>query len=143
MSSGDKIAEAFRLFDQRGTGYIPLQEIGTAVRALGHIITDAELNVMLQRLGVGNKGVDLNKYRKLVEPLQGTNYAKQLREAFAAIDRESSGYVSALELRRMLTNLGDKLTDEEFEILLQELEVDGNGRIRCDDFIHVVCSASR
>ncbi|ESO83501.1 hypothetical protein LOTGIDRAFT_197181 [Lottia gigantea] len=138
-----EITEAFKLFDSDGDGYIPPNEIGTAVRALGHIITDTDLYNMMKKLGVGGRGVDFNTYRKMVDSLKGANYARQLKEAFATIDRESSGYVVATELRTMLTRLGDKLTDDEFEVLLQELDVDRNGRIRTDDFIHLICSSGR
>ena len=36
----------------------------------------------------------------------------------------------ASELRHLLTNMGDKLSDEDFKDLLEELDIDSNGRIQ-------------
>ena len=81
-------------------------------------------------LTVARGKVDLGKFRQLVQPLQGVNYSKQLEDAFNTIDKEGSGFVMATELRHLLTHMGDRITDEEFNGLLEELEVDSNGRVR-------------
>ncbi|XP_041354656.1 calmodulin-beta-like isoform X2 [Gigantopelta aegis] len=141
MSAQDHITEAFRLFDRDGDGMIPASEVGTVVRALGYIITEAELNSAMKKAGVsGRSGVNLATFRKIIEPLETSNYSKQLNEAFATIDREGSGVVRVAELRHLLTTLGDKLTDEEFDILLQEMDLDKGGEIRRTDFIHFMTS---
>ena len=74
--------------------------------------------------------VDLGKFRQLVQPLQGVNYTKQLEEAFNTIDKEGSGFIMATELHHLLTRMGDRITDEEFNALLEELDIDSNGRVR-------------
>lgn len=74
--------------------------------------------------------VDLGKFRQLVQPLQSVNYTKQLEEAFNTIDKEGSGFITATELHHLLTRMGDRITDEEFNALLEELDVDSNGRVR-------------
>ena len=74
--------------------------------------------------------MNLATLRKIIQPLETSNYTQQLNEAFATIDREGTGVVRVVELRHLLTTLGDKLTDDEFDILLQEMELDKGGEIR-------------
>ena len=37
----------------------------------------------------------------------------EIREAFKVFDKDGNGFISAAELRHVMTNLGEKLTDEE------------------------------
>lgn len=73
--------------------------------------------------------MDLTRFRQLVQPLQGRSYGKQVEDAFKTIDKEGSGFIMVTELRHLLTNMGDRIADEDFNLLLQELEVDSNGRV--------------
>ena len=54
---------------------------------------------------------------------------EELREAFKVFDRDGSGEISSAELRHVMTNLGEKLTDEEVDEMIREADVDGNGQV--------------
>ena len=41
-------------------------------------------------------------------------------------------YISAAELRHVMTNLGEKLTDEEVEEMIREADIDGDGQVNYD-----------
>ena len=49
-------------------------------------------------------------------------------------DKEQNGNISSAELRHLLTNLGERLSDEEVEQLLLGLE-DKNGSIHYEEWI--------
>ena len=38
---------------------------------------------------------------------------QELEQAFRMFDRDNDGFIDARELRHLLTNLGEKLTDQE------------------------------
>ena len=42
------------------------------------------------------------------------------------------------KLRHVMTNLGEKLTDEEVEEMIREADVDGDGQIDNDEFVKVM-----
>ncbi|KAL8180512.1 UNVERIFIED_CONTAM: hypothetical protein K2H54_026448 [Gekko kuhli] len=45
-----EIREAFKVFDRDGNGFISKQELGTAMRSLGYMPNEVELEVIIQRL---------------------------------------------------------------------------------------------
>ena len=44
-------------------------------------------------------------------------------------DKDGNGFISAAELRHVMTNLGEKLTDEEVDEMVREADIDGDGQI--------------
>ena len=54
-------------------------------------------------------------------------------------DRNSNGTISAGELRQLLTNLGEKLTADEVDVLLSSHE-DSNGQINYESLVQSITS---
>lgn len=50
-----EIREAFKVFDRDGNGFISKQELGTAMRSLGYMPNEVELEVIIQRLDMDGK----------------------------------------------------------------------------------------
>ena len=44
-------------------------------------------------------------------------------------DKDGNGFISAAELRHVMTNLGEKLTDEEVDEMIREADIDGDGQV--------------
>lgn len=53
-------------------------------------------------------------------------------------DKDNNGLISSTELRRVMTNLGEKLTEEEVEDMIKEADMDGDGMINYDGKICTV-----
>ena len=53
----------------------------------------------------------------------------EIREAFRVFDKDGNGYISAAELRHVMTSLGEKLTEEEVEEMIIEADTDGDGQL--------------
>ncbi len=53
-------------------------------------------------------------------------------------DKDGNGFISAAELRHIMTNLGEKLTDEEVDEMIREADVDGDGQINYDEFVDMM-----
>ncbi len=51
-----------------------------------------------------------------------------MRQVF---DRDNNGFISAAELRHVMTSIGEKLTDDEVDEMIREADQDGDGRIDC------------
>lgn len=50
-----EIREAFKVFDRDGNGFISKQELGMAMRSLGYMPNEVELEVIIQRLDMDGK----------------------------------------------------------------------------------------
>merc|ERR1739842_296568 len=70
--------------------------------------------------------------------MKDTDTEEELIEAFKVFDRDGNGFISAAELRHVMTNLGEKLTDEEVEEMIREADVDGDGQINYDEFVKIM-----
>ena len=42
-----------------------------------------------------------------------------------------------MQLRHVMTNLGEKLTDEEVDEMIREADVDGDGQVNYEEFVKV------
>ena len=56
---------------------------------------------------------------------------EEIRAAFEIHDRDKTGFVSSADLRRVLTSLGEQLTDDEVDEMIREGGQDDHDRIDC------------
>ena len=52
-----------------------------------------------------------------------------IREAFKVFDKEGKGSIPREEFRHIMTTLGERLTDEEVDEMLDDADADGDGEI--------------
>jgi len=68
----------------------------------------------------------------MARKMKDTDSEEEIREAFRVFDKDGNGFISAAELRHVMTNLGEKLTDEEVDEMIREADVDGDGQVNYD-----------
>ena len=123
--------EAFSLFDKDGDGTITTKELGTVMRSLGQNPTEAELQDMINEVDAdGNGTIDFPEFLTMMaRKMKETDSEEEIREAFRVFDKDGNGFISAAELRHVMTNLGEKLTDEEVDEMIREADIDGDGQV--------------
>ena len=134
--------EAFSLFDKDGDGTITTKELGTVMRSLGQNPTEAELADMINEVDAdGNGTIDFPEFLTMMaRKMKDTDSEEEILEAFKVFDKDGNGFISAAELRHIMTNLGEKLTDEEVDEMLREADIDGDGQINYEEFVKMMMS---
>jgi calmodulin len=92
----------------------------------------------------GNGTIDFPEFLTMMaRKMKDTDSAEEIKEAFKVFDKDGNGFISAAELRHIMTNLGEKLTDEEVDEMIREADVDGDGQINYDEFVDMMVGGVR
>mmetsp|Transcript_15379 Transcript_15379/g.23115 ORF Transcript_15379/g.23115 Transcript_15379/m.23115 type:complete len:1122 (-) Transcript_15379:100-3465(-) len=63
---------------------------------------------------------------------------KQIEDAFKFIDLDKNNYIGAAEIRHVLICMGELITDEEVDAMIQMVDADGDGQVSYSEFYDVV-----
>ncbi|KAK3093118.1 hypothetical protein FSP39_011310 [Pinctada imbricata] len=102
------------------------------MRSLGQNPTEAELKDMIANQDVNRNGtIDYDEFIIMMEE----NYKDistveaELLAAFRVFDMDHNGYIESSELRKVLKDLGEQLSEQEVEKIIQDYDLDGDGKI--------------
>ena len=130
------------------------------MRSLGQNPSESELQDMINEVDADNNGtidfpggsalsrdpipqlqLTLMQYTEfltmMARKMKDTDSEEEIREAFKVFDRDNNGFISAAELRHVMTSIGEKLTDDEVDEMIREADQDGDGRIDCRCPVHI------
>lgn len=121
--------------DKDGDGTITTRELGTVMRGLGQNPTEAELVDMINEIDANGDGtVDFPEFLVLMSrKMKEIDSVDEIIEAFKVFDRDGNGFISAAELRHIMTNIGEKLSEEEVDEMIREADIDGDGQINYEE----------
>lgn len=74
----------------------------------------------------------------MARKMKDTDSEEEIREAFRVFDKDGNGFISAAELRHVMTNLGEKLTDEEVDEMIREADIDGDGQVNYEGMLIIM-----
>ena len=134
--------EAFSLFDKDGDGTITTKELGTVMRSLGQNPTETELQEMINEVDAdGNGTIDFPEFLVMMErKMKDTDSEEEIKEAFRVFDKDGNGFISAAELKHVMTNLGEILSDAEIDTMIAEADLDVDGQVNYEEFVKMMAS---
>ena len=68
---------------------------------------------------------------------------REIKEAFEAFDLDHNSFVGAAEIRHILINIGETVTDEEVDEMIRMCDRDGDGQIAFDEFYEMVTGGKK
>lgn len=139
-----EIRDAFDLFDTDGTGTIDAKELKVAMRALGFEPKKEEIRKMIQDIDREGSGtIDFNDFLTLMTAKMSEKDSKEeIAKAFKLFDDDETGKISFKNLKRVSKELGENLTDEELQEMIDEADRDGDGEINEQEFLRIMKKTS-
>lgn len=137
----EEIKEAFNLFDTEGKGNIDVRELKAAFRALGFQVKKAEIRQMFIDMDkdLSSATITFDEFVEMVTPrMQNRDSREEIMKVFALFDDDNTGAISFKNLKRVATELGENLTDEELQEMIDEADRDGDGVINEEEFYRVM-----
>jgi len=132
--------QAFNAFDKDGGGSIDKEELHELFRSLGQQPTEEELDNMIRCADTdGNGTIDFEEFATLMAHMMVSHESPQaqydkLQHAFSIFDEDQSGFVSTEEMMRVMLNLGEDVTVEDVEQIVQVFDKDDDGSINYEEF---------
>jgi calmodulin len=124
----NEINDCFKAFDLDSDGVITKADCAMGIRALGKNPTEAQLKEAFKGI---SDNVDLATFKTLYAKSFPTpqEQDKKCRDAFKLLDADNNGTIAESELRQMLATVGDPMTHQEIDILMEDVQVDDLGRV--------------
>jgi len=63
---------------------------------------------------------------------------EEIMKAFRLFDDDDSGTINFAKLKRVAKELGESMSDEELQEMIDEADRDGDGVINLDDFMRIM-----
>lgn len=137
--------DAFSLFDKKGDDKIDSNQIGDLLRALGSNPTEADAKKIAKELDPnGNKRISFEEFLPVLLSCKQTKdhdlTEADFVEGLRTFDRDGTGMISVAELRHVLTSLGEKLTEQQVDSILQNISEAERGQLNYEEFVKAVLS---
>ncbi|XP_039428214.1 centrin-2 [Corvus cornix cornix] len=139
-----EIREAFELFDADGSGSIDVKELKVAMRALGFEPKKEEIKKMISDMdkeGTGKIGFH-DFLAVMTQRMAEKDSKEEILKAFKLFDDDETGKISFKNLKRVAKELGENLTDEELQEMIDEADWDGDGEVSEQEFLRIMKKTS-
>ena len=88
------------------------------------------LNRSVYMINTGSGTIDFPEFLALMtRPINTEEIEDEAKEAFRVFDKDGNGFISTAELRHIMQNLGDKMTLDEIDEMIQSVNVGPDGQL--------------
>ncbi|KAM5305105.1 centrin-1 [Glossophaga mutica] len=135
-----EVREAFDLFDADGSGTIDVKELKVAMRALGFEPRKEEMKKMISEVDKEGTGkISFNDFLAVMtQKMAEKDTKEEILKAFRLFDDDETGKISFKNLKRVANELGENLTDEELQEMIDEADRDGDGEVNEEEFLRIM-----
>ncbi|XP_066981496.1 troponin C, isotype gamma-like [Macrobrachium rosenbergii] len=139
----DALRKAFDSFDTEKQGFITADTVGTILRMMGVKISEKNLAEVIAETDEDGSGqIEFEEFielsaKFLIEEDEEALKA-ELKEAFRIYDKEGNGFITTEVLREILSEIDNKLTPEDLDGIIEEVDEDGSGTLDFDEFMEMM-----
>ena len=124
-------------------GSIPADNVGSILSTMGMKVKPSALREIIEEIDEDGSGLlEFNEFCQLAAKFlveeDEEALKKELKEAFRIYDKECMGYISTEILKEILRELDSKLTEEDLDSIIEEVDEDGSGTLDFDEFMEMM-----
>ena len=135
-----EIREAFDLFDSESSGAIDAKELKVAMRALGFEPKKEEIRKILAEVDKSGEGII--RYDDfldiMTQKMLERDPVEEMKKAFVLICEEGHDKITLKSLQKVAKELGENMSIEELQEMIEEADRDGDGEIGEEDFLKIM-----
>merc|ERR1711976_583398 len=128
------------LFDTDGSGSIDAKELKVAMRALGFEPNKEEIQKMISDVDDDGSGtIEFSEFLQMMsQKILNRDPKDDILKAFRLFDDDETGKISFKNLKRVAKELGERMTDEELQEMIDEADRDGDGEVNEEEFLRIM-----
>ncbi|CAF0784427.1 unnamed protein product [Adineta steineri] len=137
----DHIRDAFAVFDKEMTGSITTEQFSKVLESFGYNVPETELTTFICQLDIDKSGtIEFEEYLSFMLTFIKKNVTTEenLRDAFNLFDQDGDGFINTTDLRDIMTNLGEKITDEDIDEMIREADIDKDFKVNFHEFQRIM-----
>merc|ERR1712169_91755 len=133
------LRKAFDSFDTDKSGHITVETVSTILRMMGLKVSEKALQEIVDEVDEDGSGeLEFEEFcilsaKFLIEDEESLK--EELKEAFRIYDKEGNGYITTQVLKEILRELDNRLSEEDIEGIVDEVDEDGSGTLDFDEFM--------
>ncbi|QQP55488.1 Troponin C_ isoform 1 [Caligus rogercresseyi] len=136
----------FNMFDVKDQAFLSADDLDDILRGMGFRPSKEELKEILEEIDEDGSGeIEFEEFCQLCakflieEPDEETMKA-ELKEAFRVYDKEANGFITTDQLREIISELDQRLTSDDLDGIIEEIDEDGSGTMDFDEFCAMMMS---
>ena len=135
--------DIFDQFDKDKDGKISGKELQNAMFSMGQSPTEDEINEMMREVDLNQDGkIDFDEFMILMtKNSPDTQAEEEVINAFRVFDKEGNGLIASSELKHIMMTIGDKMTEEEADEMVNEADIDEDGMINYEEFVRMMMAS--
>ncbi|OMJ67864.1 hypothetical protein SteCoe_32591 [Stentor coeruleus] len=134
----EEIKEAFNLFDTDGSGTIDPKELRAAMQSLGFESKNPTIYAMIADLDRLGSAIDFDTFLDAITDKLGDKESKSgIEKIFDLFDDDKTGSINLNNLRRVAKELGETMTVDELNEMLERAASNGH-EITREDFYTIL-----
>ena len=136
----EEIKEAFDLFDTDGSGSIDPKELRAAMQSLGFEAKNQTIYQMINDLDKNRNGnIDFDEFLDMMTArMSDRDTRDDINKVFRLFDEEGSQTITIKNLRKVARELGETMSDEELNEMIQRADSNSDGQVSMDDFYNIM-----
>lgn len=135
-----EIKEAFDLFDTDGSNSIDPKELRAAMQSLGFEAKNQTIFQMISDLDKNKSGnIDFDEFLDMMTArMSDRDTREDINKVFRLFDDDCTGSITIRNLRRVAKELGETMTDEELQEMIDRADSNGDACVTMDDFYNIM-----